>query len=173
MNRERLLKLADYMAGVDPRNYYQGLWLGRLNENDYDIVNPDWERRIVIHDGVCGTTMCVLGHAVAAIPEAGLWFKCVRHGVTHVMHLDPETRIVSSNLAAAREVFGIPESHAQVLFGTEESPRTYMFYTGHRLRVRRRDFHELVTPTTVAMKLREYVETDGLSADAVLKAFSY
>jgi hypothetical protein len=168
MNRERLLKLAQHMERVDPKNYYQGLWLGGLEENDYTVEGEE-NRRIVIREGSCGTTMCVLGHAVVALPDAGLWFYCIRHGITHVMHRDPETEIVTANFAAAREAFDIPEEHARVLFGGPETPTTYLFYADRHGTMS--DFHTQVTPSTVAKKLREYVETDGEVVDVVRRHY--
>jgi hypothetical protein len=170
MNTERLLRLADYMERVDPRNYNQSTWLDGTEEDVCPAPTEFDPGRLVIREGACGTTMCVLGHAVAAIPDAKLWFSgSVAWAV--VQYRDPNTGEIFDGMEAARHVFDLPEGHAVVLFGADDDPVTYAFYTGQAYNYDKgeNDFHDLVTPTTVAQTLRQYVETDGRTAVEALK----
>jgi hypothetical protein len=172
MHSERLLRLADYMERVDPRNYNQRAWLAWTKADSVERTptdnSPD---EIVIKEGACGTTRCVLGHAVVAIPEAQLWFQHPTSSSDSVMIAvrDPETDELHYDYDAAAFVFDISEDHASVLFGSHAHDDTYRFYadrlpSGYTYAAGEIEFHKLVTPATVARKLREYVETDGASA---------
>lgn len=172
MNRERLLRLADHMERVDPQNYDQGSWL----EVEPGAISPapsEFDHgRLIVREGACGTTMCVLGHAVAAVPDAELWFAGEHFPFWVVIrNRDPHTGLVFEGFRAARHAFDLPEDHAPVLFGGTDEPSTYIFYTGQAYDYDKgeNDFRDLVTPTTVAAALRRYVETDGETARLALK----
>jgi hypothetical protein len=176
MNRERLLRLADYMEGVAPENYNQGDWVNGSSLGMTQAPDEFDPARIVVREGACGTTMCVFGHAVAAVPEAGLWFSGRHFPYWVVVRFrDPETGVIHSGFAAARHAFDLPENHASVLFGGTDGPSTYIFYTGQAYdydkgRIEEsRSFHASVTPKTVAEALRRYVETDGETAEMAMK----
>jgi hypothetical protein len=173
MKKQRILKLAAYMERVKPENYSQDTWAsyggsGSLTQEqcslDTILDNPGTVK-VKVKEGACGTTACVFGHAVAALPEAKLMFYANSgedvypgengtfevHDVGVMVIKDGE---VFRNFDAAVEALGIPRPHAELLFGADRY--TFQFYG------------EDATPQMVAARLRQYAQTGGVSVDSFL-----
>lgn len=170
MYADRILKLADYMESIRPESYNQDAWFGKdgdwhnLSKDLFNIGEAvdDIRRQVTIAENACGTTMCVLGHAVAAIPEAGLIFVFEdryqnQDTVFRVDVVGPDTKDGGYTFGPSAGAFAldIPYSHAEVLFGSSQEDDTIEFYGKFDNQV-------------VAAKLREYVETAGANVQAVI-----
>lgn len=170
MFKKRLLKLAAYMEKVQPKQYRQDAW---LTAEDYDAPmtdelltlrkRPGTNKIIVtVKEGACGTAACVLGNAVAAVPEAKLRFYTDNSEIDRekdgtfsveavgIITFTKDGRELQ-NFEAGAEAFGISFDHASILFGIQGDFRTSVFYG--------KDF----TPANVAACLRKYVESNGAS----------
>lgn len=152
MNAERILAMADYMERLDdPKTYYQGAWMSRADEPDETevpldaIVVEDKEhdgywRKVTINEGACSTAMCVLGHGVTALPDAGLFFAMGKGMVEYSQEngryeLDDVTVAIdlgdmtATGFSAGKIAFDIPYQHASILFGGSSDRLTNAFYT--------------------------------------------
>lgn len=175
MFKRRLLKLADYMEKVSGDRYRQDMWQsGDLDDRNAELGRklPHLDtRRVTIKEGACGTTACVFGHAVAAVPEAKLFWAAESwaidlndDGTFTVDDLDVaiyDKGKVLTDFSAAMVAFDIPHEHASVMFGGDTGPRSATAR-----------FYGEFTPAAVATALRNYVATNGASADQAISAAS-
>lgn len=148
-----------------------GAWGGKWVPKKYDRV-------VLLDEGFCGSTACVLGHA-AMIPEftrKGLYVE-----VTDIQKIkdkrladgynfyggegddvfkDPKNprKKIKNGFDAGMKFFGLCESHAVMMFGGE---LTRAFYGSD-------DNTKNITPKRVAKYLRKYVETNGQWGEDVL-----
>jgi hypothetical protein len=179
MNKKRILKLADYMEKLDAAKYDQGSWFeGRVNIDALHVTtlrsNSNF-KKVSIPEGACGTTACVLGHAIAAIPEAKLFWSMSKWEADEVAalkedgwtdtSLDLDVALVKDGgvkfgFEAAQAALDIPFRHAMVMFGGDVGPQGMS-----------RRFYGELTPAAVAKALRNYVATNGQSADDAYNAY--
>ena len=173
MKKKELLALADYMELVDAAAYDQSSWLDRLKPDK--ILGIDQETGAVrLSEDFCGTSACVLGHAVfaPALKHLGLFlnlrpsFSSERESDTvtidgtrylcrypEICTVDDDGHVVEG-FETACIAFDIPEDHAEVIFGPNTAD-TRFFYLGEE------GSPDDLTPTVVASALRDYVATNG------------
>lgn len=170
MNKKRLLKLADYMEKVEARRYNQNAWLttrndGSMTEEEVTLRKRAGSDKIIVtvKEGACGTAACLLGNAVAAVPEAKLRFYTDEGEIERekdgsftvdavgIIMFTKDGRELRDYEAGA-EAFGIDRSQAHVIFGLKDDYVTRNFYDG--------DF----TPGNVAARIRKFAETGSLNA---------
>lgn len=181
MNKERLLALAGYMERVKPANYDQDSWANGINSDNAEFVADDRLKRpgqcVIVNEGACGSTMCVLGHAPNALPNAGLFLFANEGSI--VTDEKGQKRAISvsigvhsdrgflSDFEAAAYALGIPSEDASIMFGSSSDNDTRLFYTGQTYDDALDDGteDEWVSPKEVAEAIREYVRTDGASME--------
>jgi hypothetical protein len=168
MHKKRLLKLADYMEKVEADKYRQDTWFdGVLDQNEAElkpIKGGGNRQRVVIKEGVCGTSACVLGHAVAAVPEARLFWYA---GASEI-DFDHEGFVINGlgiaktvkgrlevGFEAAAGAFDIPVEHAGIMFAQLCKDTCDFYGTDYW------NEQDHPTPGQVAVALRKYVELDG------------
>lgn len=86
MNKENMLKVAEYIENAPKDQFHMGAWFGRYVEDYYDEEDPDFSNTIVWEDAAqcemidveefvsdaigkelnCGTTACIAGWAATA-----------------------------------------------------------------------------------------------------------
>jgi hypothetical protein len=195
MNKERLLRLADHMDKVKPKQYWQDTYFetdGPVTSRKFEFENlvTAGGHKVFVKEGFCNSTGCVLGHA-ASMKDMGVFLYLDAGDMTtingrrgtrytpQVRAIDPKTgNVVDGAGEHGAKAFGISVEHFDVLFDPSNEPRTYFFYVG-----RERDvddeadlswdevFHKEVTPQVVAQRLREYVASDGKTIKAVLRRY--
>lgn len=104
MNKERLLKLADYLETVPPEKFDMGTWI-----TGEEIPGKSDEGNLL----ECGSAGCALGWAtmVPEFREAGLFFH--RTSIVFCEH---------DSFRAAEAFFGLDSHDSQLIFSSLEYP---------------------------------------------------
>lgn len=191
MNKERLLRLAARMEKVKEEHFDISSWssIGAFDPLGYQsfatsgIVKPlpDYveytekgERKVLLREGFCGSTACVLGQAglIKEFNKEGLYIdvtgdgKNTREGAATVTYFDPESGTTYFGDDAGMAFFDLTGRDARLLFYTGDEDRTTRFYYGDDPENPVHEEGDPITPQMVAKALRKFVETDGASADA-------
>jgi hypothetical protein len=135
---ERLIKLAKFLEELPPKRFNFSRWVGL-----------DWKGS---KDLSCGTTACALGWA-ATMPEfrrLGLEIHRV-NDFSRDLGLVRNRKTGEQGWAAARDIFAIPISEAEALFGSGVHPSSYPSPRAHY-----RFFG--TTPKQFAKLLRKFVK---------------
>lgn len=171
MNKERLLRLADRMDKVKPEHFDIRSWSSILTDDgtipDYVTFEHKGDRKVLLREGFCGSTACVLGQAalIKEFNNDGLYIdlngdgRQARTGHATVVYFDGENNHFGQ--FAGQKFFDIPLRDASLLFFTKEENITTAFYLNN-IEKTEYDHHE-IEPKHVAAALRRYVETDGAS----------
>jgi hypothetical protein len=160
MRKDLLLKVADHMDSVDPKNYNQRSWFApsgdkiSFDPNAKSKIDPYYQAVCAPPEGFCNSASCVLGHA-ASVEGTDLKIYGYAAGNHFIVEHVDEHGKATLDFRAAAKAFDIPQSHANVLFGPPSHPPTYRFYTGKT--EWSDDFKDHVTPSIVAKRIRSYV----------------
>lgn len=145
MNRERLLKLADFLETLPPSRFNFSSWFGNGADGRPDIS--------------CNSTACALGWATA-IPEfraLGLHGRLVDQGFAAICMGDPEDAVANDfwgvTCDATGKLFDLSEAETELLFvphdGDDDDVDGKDSETGQLART--------ATPRRVAQHIREFV----------------
>ena len=99
MNKERLLKLADFLQEL-PKDKF-----------DFTSVVEEYDR-----ENECGTLCCAIGWTPAVFPDLVKWLVPRNRLIRAVEIADDRGHAVTGYVAVASELFTIPQTHARVLF---------------------------------------------------------
>lgn len=145
---------------------------------DYVQYEERGKNKVLLREGFCGSTACVLGQAglIKEFNEQGLYIELSgsgrnsAFGMATMLYVEPETDVEYTGVYAGQRFFDLPMSVAELLFYVNDEEATVNFYLGGArdgVRYREEDA-DSITPKHVAAALRKLVETDGASATPYL-----
>lgn len=182
MNKERLLRLASRMEKVKPEHFDIRNWstvgafdpYGAQGSNatgaygqvkklpDYVEYTEKGQRKVLLREGFCGSTACVLGQAalIREFNEQGLYIDLTGDGINTqggaagIVYIDENGNEFFGQIAGEK-FFDLTGVEASILFYAYGSDITAKFYGA--------EHSGRITPQQVATALRRFVETDGQS----------
>lgn len=110
MNKERLIKLTEYLYSLDERRFYFGQV---IVEEEEECDTDDYPRGGKELDFSCGTVGCAIGHCPNVFPEL-----VKLSAMSSITMPDPDSLTGTANgyIQVASKLFDIPHSQAAALF---------------------------------------------------------